>query len=178
MLAPPLVCGAWVFYAERALDGNPQWFMVPIGVTLLVVAGLMRQLLRSRHEDPASAGVVLMELAGIVAMVGTSFVQAFTVSLDYAGLAAMIGVFVAGWGLLTQVRRRLIAGVVIVLLAAVVLVGVPLAQLIPGWTGAALWVAIAVIGLLAIVGATLLEQGRAVVHRGLQNVREMTEDWE
>jgi hypothetical protein len=33
-------------------------------------------------------------------------------------------------------------------------------------------------GLLAIVGATLLEKGRAVVRTGLETFRDMTADWE
>ena len=53
-----------------------------------------------------------------------------------------------------------------------------MSRLLPAWTGVTLWVTIAGIGLLAIVGATLLEKGRAVVRAGIESFREMTEGWE
>jgi hypothetical protein len=178
MLVPPLVCAAWLFYAASALDGNPQWVMVPIGLTVLVVVGLMRARLRQAHQDPAPVPVVLLELVGIACLVGPSFVQALTVALGYAALAAAIGVLVGAWGLVTRVRRRLLTGALVVLLAALVLVGVPLALLVPAWTGATLWIVLIAVGVLAILGATLLEQGRAVVRRGTGGLRRLTAGWE
>lgn len=66
----------------------------------------------------------------------------------------------------------------VVVLGLLTLVGIPLSQLIPAWTGAGLWISIAVIGLVAIVGATMLEQGRAAVRRGITSFRAMTDGWE
>jgi hypothetical protein len=175
---PVLVCTAWIVYAARALDGNPQWYAVPVGLTMLVVVGLLRHRLRTAGHDPAPLEVVLLELTGIGALVGTSFVQAFTVALAYAALAAVLGLLVAGWGVLTKVRRRVTAGIVIAFAALLVLVGVPLAQLLPAWSGVTLWVTIALVGLLAIVGATLLEKGRAVLRAGLDSFAAVTQGWE
>ncbi len=178
-MTPVLVCTAWLSYAAEALSGHAQWFTVPIGLTILVVVGLLRKDLRSTGADPAPSEVVLLEHSGIAFLVGATFVQAVTGWLGYAALAAGIGIAVVAWGALTRVRRRVVAGVVVVVIAAfVVLVGIPLAQLMPAWTGAALWTAIACIGLLAIVGATLLEQGRTVVRHGIAGFRQMTADWE
>ena len=175
---PVLVCASWLVYAERTLDGNPQWYFVPIGLTLLVVVGLLRAHLRRLGKDPAPTEVVLLELAGIACVVGPSFVQAFTVALAYAALAAFLGLLIAGWGVLTKVRRRVTAGVLVAFAGLLVLVGVPLAQLLPAWSGVTLWVTIACVGLLAIVGATLLEKGRAAVRAGLDGFRELTDGWE
>ncbi len=175
---PVLVCTAWIVYAVRALDGNPQWVAVPIGLTLLVIVGLLRHRLRTSGNDPAALEVVLLELAGIGCLVGSSFVQAFTVALAYAALAAVLGLLVAGWGVLTRVRRRVTAGAAVAFAGLLVLVGVPLAQLLPAWSGVTLWVTIACVGLLAIVGATLLEKGRAVLRAGLDSFAALTEGWE
>jgi len=80
--------------------------------------------------------------------------------------------------MLTRVRRRVTAGAVVGIAALLVLVGVPLSQLLPAWSGVTLWVTIAGIGLLAIVAATLLEKGRAVVRAAFDSFRDMTQGWE
>ena len=178
LCTPVLVCAAWIVYAAGALDGNPQWFAVPVGLTILVIVGLLRHRLRATGDDPAASEVVLLESTGVACIVTPSFVQAFTVGLGYAALACFLGLLVAGWGMLTQVRRRVTTGAVVCLAALLVLVGVPMSRLLPAWTGVTLWVTIAGIGLLAIVGATLLEKGRAVVRAGITSFREMTEGWE
>ena len=173
-----LVCAAWVVFATQALDRNPQWFLVPVGLTVLVIVGLLRNRLRTTGSDPAAVEVVALEWTGIGCIVAPSLVQAVTVGLGYAVLAVVLGLLIVGWGLLTQVRRRVTAGGVDCLAALLVLVGVPLSQLLPAWSGATLWVTIACVGLLAIVGATLLEKGRAVVRGGLVSFRAMTDGWE
>jgi len=178
LCTPVLVCAAWIVYAAGALDGNPQWFAVPVGLTILVIVGLLRHRLRAAGHDPAASEVVLLETTGVACIVAPSFVQAFTVGLGYAALACFLGLLVAGWGMLTQVRRRVTAGVVVCLASMLVLVGVPMSRLLPAWSGVTLWVTIAGIGLLAIVGATLLEKGRAVVRAGIESFREMTQGWE
>jgi hypothetical protein len=175
---PVLVCAAWIVYAAEALDGNPQWVAVPVGLTLLVIVGLLRHRMRTTGQDPARLEVVSLELVGIATLVGSSFVQAFTAALAYAALAAVLGLLVAGWGVLTKVRRRVTTGVAIAFAGLLVLVGVPLAQLLPAWSGVTLWVTIAIVGLLAIVGATLLEKGRTALRTGLDSFAAVTEGWE
>ncbi|MFC6238072.1 hypothetical protein [Longivirga aurantiaca] len=178
LLAPVLACAAWITWAAQALDGNPQWFTVPIGLALLVSVALLRLDRRTRGVAVDSTDVVVLEVVGIAFLVGASFVQIFTVSLAYAGLAAAIGLAIVAWAVLTRVRRRLTLGVAITCAALALLVLVPLAQLLPAWTGATLWIAIAAIGLVAILVATLLEQGRAVVRRGIDQLHRLTEGWE
>jgi hypothetical protein len=134
--------------------------------------------MRTTGQDPARLEVVSLELVGIATLVGSSFVQAFTAALAYAALAAVLGLLVAGWGVLTKVRRRVTTGVAIAFAGLLVLVGVPLAQLLPAWSGVTLWVTIAIVGLLAIVGATLLEKGRTALRTGLDSFAAVTEGWE
>jgi hypothetical protein len=173
-----LACAAWIVWAHGALDGNPQWTTVPIGLTLLVIVGLVRRAYRERGSRVDGDEVQLLELVGVAFLVGASYVQVFTVGLQYALLAAALGLGVVVWGVLTRVRRRLVAGCVVVLTALLLLVLVPLAHLLPAFTSAAVWVAIACIGLVALMAATLLEQGRAVVRRGIDELHHLTEGWE
>jgi hypothetical protein len=115
---------------------------------------------------------------GIGFLVGASFVQAVSQGIGYAALAAAIGIAVSAWGLVTQVRRRVVAGVVIVVGALVTFVGVPMVRLLPAWEGAWLWLLLGAIGVVAILAATLLEEGRLAVQRGLRRFGELTERWE
>jgi phosphatidylserine synthase len=139
---------------------------------------LLRQDARKRGADPASAGIVTLEVVGIAFVVGASFVQAVTDSLVYIGLAVVLGAAVAAWGLLTKVRRRVVAGGAVVLAAIVVLLAVPLVSLLPAWQGTALWIFLAGAGLVALLAATAIEKGRLVVHKALERYVALGDEWE
>jgi hypothetical protein len=178
LLSPLLACGAWWAFASEALDGNPQWYTVPIGLALLAAVGLWRHD-RVRHDaDPAAPEIVASELVGIAFLVGAAFVQAVREDVGYAALAAALGLGVVAWGTVTRVRRRLAAGVAVVVAALVVFVGVPMVQLLPAWEGAWLWLLIGGVGAVALLLATALEEGRDLVRRGSQRFGQMTQHWE
>ena len=135
LLAPVLACAAWIAWAAEALDGNPQWYTVPIGLTLLAVVTLLRHRRRGHDLPIDSSDIVTLEIVGVGFVVGSSFVQTFTVSLAYAVLAALLGACVVVWGLLTRVRRRLALGVGLVLTAVGLLIVVPVAAAAAGVDG-------------------------------------------
>ena len=108
---PPLLSLSWVLYASESLSGNPQWYLVPVGLALIVMAALLRWTRRQAHKDMATKDVVALELAGVGFIAGAALVQTVTDSLGYAVLAVAEGVVIALWGAVTKVRRRLAAGV-------------------------------------------------------------------
>jgi len=55
---------------------------------------------------------------------------------------------------------------------------VPLVGLVPKVGGPGLWLAIAALGVTAILVAAFLEQGRTATRRGVQRLRDLTSDWE
>ena len=178
MLAPVLACASWLAFAAESLTGNAQWITVPIGLAILVIVGLWRHDRAARGMPVASTEIVVVESVGIAFLVGASFVHAVTISSAYAVLAMALGIAIAGWGLVTRVRRRLLAGVLVMLAGAVLLVAVPLVQLLPSWGGAGLWILIAGIGILAVLVATFLEQGRTAIRAGLGRFSDETKEWE
>jgi hypothetical protein len=178
VLSPLLACAAWWAFASEALNGNPQWYTVPIGLSLLVAVGLWRRHRLLHGANAAAPEVVGVEMAGIGFLVGAAFAQAITEDVGYAALGAALGVGVSGWAVLTRVRRRLVAGVVTVVGALVVFVGVPMVQLLPAWEGAGLWLLIGAVGVVALLAATVLEEGRDAVERGMRRFVQMTERWE
>ena len=72
-------------------------------------------------------------------------------------LAIAVGSAIAAWGVVTRVRWRAGFGAVAVVLATVLLIGVPLSRSVT-WTGLSLWITLCVIGVTAIVVATTLER--------------------
>ena len=63
-------------------------------------------------------------------------------------------------------------------LAVVLMIGVPLARLVPHFRGTALWIAIAALGAVLVVVATSIERSRATVEAVARRVGELTEGWE
>ncbi|HSO65727.1 MAG TPA: hypothetical protein VLQ78_11575 [Ornithinibacter sp.] len=178
MASPVLAVAAWVVFTEEALGGNPQWVTVPMGLAVLVAVALWR---RDRAElglSVSSPEIVALEMVGIAFLAGASVVQSVTESVVYAALTAAIGLAVTAWGVVSRVRRRVAAGLGLVLVAVALLVGVPLVQLLPSWEGAGLWVLIGGVGLVVILVAVFLERGKAAARSGLARFAETTSGWE
>jgi len=178
MLSPVLACAAWLVFSSGAMGDNAQWVTVPLGLAILTVVELWRQDRKQRGGRLAATEIVVLELTGVALLVGAAFVQTVTVAVAYAALAAILGLAVIGWGVLTRVRRRLAAGALIVLASLALLIAVPLVGLMPAWQGAALWVLIAAVGLVALLIASFLEQGKAAAHKGMSRFGEATAGWE
>jgi hypothetical protein len=178
MAAPVLACGAWLAFALEALDGNPQWVTVPVGLAVLAVVGLWRRDRRRAGSTVNPPEVVGLEGVGVAFLVGSALVQSVTEALWYALVVSAVGLAVAGWGVLTRVRRRLVTGVALGILGVVVLVAVPLVHLLPAWEGAALWVLVGGVGLALVLVATMLERGRAAVRAGNRRLHALTQGWE
>jgi hypothetical protein len=178
MLSPVLACAAWLMFSSGATGDNAQWVTVPLGLAILTVVELWRQDRKQRDRRLAAIEILVLELAGVAFLVGAALVQTVTVSVAYAALAATLGLAVIGWGVLTRLRRRLATGALIVLKSFVLLIAVPLVGLIPAWRGAALWVLIAAVGLVALLVASFLEQGKTAAHKGASRFAEATAGWE
>ncbi|WP_372594723.1 hypothetical protein, partial [Actinotalea sp.] len=177
LAAPVLAWATWAAWVpEVAAGATASWYTLPVGLALLVVAGVWRGDRRARGAVSGDPTGVVLELTGIAFLVVTSWVQAVTVSVVHALVAAGIGALVLVWGLATRVRRRVAAAAVVVLVSLVLAVAVPLVALLPAWGGAAVWIAVAVVGLVAVLAATLLEKGRAAVRAASQ--RAAAQGWE
>ncbi len=178
LLGPPVLAVAWTLYASETLGGNPQWYAVPIGLSLVAVAGLLRWDRRQSGLPLATFYVVLPELAGLAIITFPTLVQMATDSLGYFLVALAEGALITLWGAVTKVRRRLAVGAGVIVAAVVLLITIPLYPLLPEWRGATLWITVAVLGLAAITVATMIERGRAKVHAWVDTLSSTMHDWE
>lgn len=177
VLSPAPACVAWIVYARDALSGDANWFTAPIGFTLLVMVGLLRWIRRGRGVSPTGYDVVALELVGMSFLVGSPLALTLGGHLWNAVPAIGIGVLLAGWGAMTRVRWRAAFGAVSVVVATILLVGVPLSKSIT-WEGPALWLAISGIGIVAIVIASAIERGRDRMRHLERHLAAMTAGWE
>jgi hypothetical protein len=176
--APVVFLASWLVFASDALAGNPEWFTIPIGLTILVVEAFVRTWYRRRGEPVYSPTIAAVDLSGMAFVVGAALVQTIAVDIAYGLLAILLGVAVAAWGAVTQVRRRAAFGAATVVAAVLAMLALPLADLVPRLTGAALWITIAALGLAALLVAAFLEQGRRRVHDAIERLSDLTADWE
>ncbi|GAA2029826.1 hypothetical protein GCM10009740_19380 [Terrabacter terrae] len=178
LLAPGLASAAWVVLAVGSLGGDPQWVVAPVGLAVLAAVGLWRRDRRLRGLGASHPAIVLVERSGIALLVGPSLAAAVMTQVGYAVVALALGCLVCGWAAVTRVRRRLSAGALVVGVSLLVLVGVPLVDLLPSWSGAMLWALIGGLGLLAVLAAALLEHGKAAARSGMAGVERLTAGWE
>jgi len=157
---------------------GPQWYTAAIGLALLAVVSLWRRDRRLQAQPVGTPDVVALELVAVAFLVGGPFVQSFTESVAYAFVATGLGVGLGLWGVGTRVRRRVATAVVVLLASVVVEVAVPLVALLPAWGGAGIWIAVAVLGLVAVLGATMLERAQAAVTATRGRIETVTRGWE
>ena len=177
-LSPVLACAAWLVFAAESLNGRVQWWTAPVGLALLVVVGLWRRDRIRQGESPSSPEIVAVELVGVGLLVGASLVLMVTENLTNVLPALALGVAITGWGVITRVRRRVLAGGLVVLAAAVLVLAVPLLQNLPDWGGAGLWILIACVGITALLVASLIEQGRSATKAAIGRLSDLTKEWE
>jgi cell division protein FtsW (lipid II flippase) len=111
-------------------------------------------------------------------MMGASLVQAVTRGSLYGLIGVGLALALIGWGALTRVRRRLFGGAIAFGVSLLLLIVVPLAPAVPHLGGAAVWLALAGAGVVAIFAAALLDVTRAAARRGVAKFADLTRDWE
>src|SRR6266542_1583981 len=82
------------------------------------------------------------------------------------------------WGAATRVRRRVIVGSVMLLLSLFGMIAVPVAQAVPEFHAAALWIVLTAVGLVLMTIAVSLERGRARLTAAVNRIDQLLQGWE
>lgn len=176
--APSIFCLAWIVFAVESLAGEPSWVTVPAGATLLLTVSLARHQRRVAGATPATPLLTALEVMGMALLVASPLVQSIVSSLAYVPLLIVLGAALVAWGSLSRVRRRLVGGAATVVAGVAILVLVPMVDVARRVTGVWVWLAVAGVGLVAILVAAFLEQSRSAIRRTVRRVRDLTADWE
>jgi hypothetical protein len=176
--APIFACAAWIVFASEAARGSAQWFTLPVGVALLAIVELSRADRRAGGLDVAADVLTTVEWLAISVVVLPALIDTVATDIVYGFAGIALGIAIGVWAIASRVRRRLFAGAFSVLLSVFLLIGVPLTGVVSELRGAALWIATAVFGLMLLVIAGSLEQGRRALRGGYRQLQELTGDWE
>ena len=177
-LAPAALCTSWVVFAGNLTESSPSWFTVPAGLTVLVTIELARRQRRSRSLEPTTKLLSFIEVAGMVLLVVTPLVQIVQLGPIHVIESILLGLALAVWGALTQVRRRLLAGVVTTALAVGLLIVISAVDVAQRVSGPLLWLVIAGAGLAVVLVAGFLEGGRRHSEGWRSRLDERVAGWE
>jgi hypothetical protein len=176
--APVLVCASWITFAAQAVRGAAEWYTIPIGLALIAIDELLRQHERRLGHVPAPVPVITLEYAAMSFIVVSSLAQQIVKGPGYGLLAMLLGGMLALWGIVTHVRRRLFFGAGVVFLATVMIIVPPLVSAAPAVGGAGVWILVAVVGVIAMAAAAIIEQRRSRVRHLMTHFGRMLRGWE
>lgn len=168
-MAVLMLGSAWGLWAYGRLGVRQgQVYAIPGGLYLLWV-GLMQH----RHARPRLAAVI--DIAGLVLLLGSSLLQSVTqalasASLIYGALVAAEAIGILWWGLIRRLRRFVIAGIGVFAIDLVAQVVQPLLSM-------SRWVLTALVGLVLVVGALVVERQRETIKRVSHEWRSRMEAW-
>jgi hypothetical protein len=163
-LGPVAALAAW-FVSLTAPTATLQWYTTPIALTLLAESDIVRWARNEADGDleqdwVAGIELHLVEWAGIGLLVLTPLIQMFaTESLGHGAIAftSAAGLFL--WALITGVRRRAIASLVLATVTSVLWIASAGAAASP--PSAFFWIMIAGVGVSALLAMTLVESYRS-----------------
>lgn len=177
-LSPLLAAAAWCLWLAQSGSWHPSLVTAAISVALLTVEWLIRAALRAAERPMSSVGVVTLELVAVAFAIATPLVHIVDEPVIPTIAIVLVGAAVAGWGVLTRVRRRLVTGAATVVVGLALLVIVPLVTSGPRWSPAMLWIVLAVVGCIVVVAATIIEKARTAASQATTRFAEMTAGWE
>jgi hypothetical protein len=146
-------------------------------ITLLATLGLERY--RRRLDDlpipPALSQLEWALIAAPLVMAAAGVAD----SLGYGLLLFVEGMLLAGWGAITEIRRRALTGVGAMVVAIILTTVIPVLHGISaGLTGGTWLAAGAVAATVFIIAGSTIERQRHAIGRRLAHIAEILEDWE
>jgi hypothetical protein len=183
-LSVAVTTAAWIVFASDELTGAVDWFSLPIGVALLCIVALSRADARRREQTTNRAGIATVEFLAMGLIVGPAIAETIFRAPSFGAVAIAGGAVLATWGAWTHVRRRLFFGSSSIILAVIILVGIPVTHLVTrpradsdaGPIG--LWLGLAAAGVVALAAAAMIEEGRRRVRRAVVRIGQLTQGWE
>lgn len=180
LVTPVAVAAACLVALDGTGGAGVLGVSLPVGAALLAESELASWARRARPGGSMTfpvGAVDALEWAGLAVLTLPPLAQVVAGDLEAALVGVAVGAVLVLAGAVTRVRRRAAAGVVGGLGAVALAVLVPLLRLLPEVRGVWLWAALALLGGVLLVGATMLERGRSWASRALAQLAERTRDW-
>jgi hypothetical protein len=175
-LAPALVLAAWLVMAAESLAGNAQWYTAPVALTLLAEVEIARWHRRRSRSVSSTRELLVLEWAGIAVLAGVPLTYLFTRGLGSALVATGLAIGLFVWGLITQVRRRVVAAAALATGTAVLTIAAAVAGQAPA--SAAFWILVVGIGFAVMLVVAVVEGYRSRTGRVVQRFDQLAQGWE
>ncbi len=175
-LGPPLISIAFLGMAVETFTASAQWYTVPIAATLLVEVEIGRWGQRRGKLGPDPAQLRLLEWAGLGLLTLSPLAEMFAGGVGFGFLAFGYAAAVLVWSLLTRVRRRLIAALVLATISAALTISTAAASQAP--PSAFFWIIAAGAGLALMLTMGLVESYRSKSGTIMRRLEVLTAGWE
>jgi hypothetical protein len=177
--APFTALLAWsLLIWEYAPSADAAWYSVAAGGCLMLSVAVIRWHLRAQDLDDGTPTVVALDLTAMAILVSVPVLRSAN-DVGSLLLSVALGIGLLGYGALSRVRRRLIAGGATVLLSVALALLLPLAGLVRAWQGWTLWLVLGAVGLAALAAAGLAERRRGHEHSAVADQwHHVTAGWE
>jgi hypothetical protein len=175
-LAPGLALAAWLVTFAESLAGNAQWFTAPVALTLLAEVEIARWHRQRARLVPSTRELLMLEWAGVAVLALVPITYLFTRGLGSAlvAIAFSVGLFV--WGVVSQVRRRVIAAAALATGTAVLTIAAAVAGQAP--ESAVFWILVVGIGFAVMLVVAVVEGYRSRTGRLVQRFDRLAQGWE
>jgi hypothetical protein len=173
---PPLICIAWLGIATEAFSGTGQWYTAPVALTLLAEVEIGRRSNRRGRVAMSPSQLRMLEWAGIGILALSPLAEMFTGGIVFGLLAFGYAAVILVWGVLTRIRRRVVAALVLATVAAALTISTAAANAAP--TSAFFWIMAAGTGLAVMLTIGIVESYRSRSGAVMQRLDGLMQGWE
>jgi hypothetical protein len=175
-IGPPLLGAAFILSVAESVGGSAQWYTTPLGLVLLSEVEILRSLPRFSAPDADRSPIVILEWVALGILAAPPLVEMFTTTLYLGVLALAVAVAVFIWGVVTRVRRRVVAAGSLAVATLVLLIFAAAAGSAPA--SAFFWIVAVGIGFSVMLVAGLLEAYRSKKGRTMSRLDQLMSGWE
>ena len=173
---PPALGAAFILVIAGNVGGSPQRTTIPIGIVVLAVLEILRQIDRSVGRERNKLEPLVAEWIGIGLLAAPPLVEMFTSGILYGLAAYGTAVVLLLWAVATRIRHRAIAAGSLAVAASVLALFVAAAGSAPD--SAVFWIVAVGVGFAVMLVAALIEAYRSKKGRVMARFDEMMEGWQ
>jgi hypothetical protein len=175
-IAPILLLGAWLSIGAESLAGDPQWYTTPVAIAMVAEVEIARWANRLASRVPSTPQLLVLEWVALAVLALPPLTSMFTHGLGFAAVAVTLAASTMLWGVLTRVRRRVIAGAVLAAATAVLIIAAAVAGQAPA--SARFWIVLASVGFTVMLVVAIIEAYRSRTGRIMGRLDQLMAGWE
>jgi hypothetical protein len=175
-VGPLLAMAAWLIGLQDADVSGYLWYTMPIGILLLAEVEVARWAHRSGRLSVDRQAFAIGDWIGMGVLAGSPLAHMIAEGVGSTLLAFGAAAGILVWSLVTRVRRRFIASLILGGVTAVMSVAVAATGGAPASAG--FWIMLVAVGVSALLTVGIIDGYRSRSGAVMRRFTEMMEDWE